>query len=214
MARTRVKICGVRDPDTAWAAAEAGADAIGLVFADGSPRRVAPDAGASIMFGLPPMVSTVGVIVDQGVDAFCELEQRCPCELWQLHGDEPESTVKACGPGVIKAIGFTPDTIVRDIERWSAVAEVSALLIDNPKAGSGEPIDWPTLRAALDQVEGLPPVFLAGGLTPETVGEAVRVVQPWGVDVSSGVELERGVKDPGKIQAFCEAVHAADASLS
>ncbi|MEM7755335.1 MAG: phosphoribosylanthranilate isomerase [Planctomycetota bacterium] len=207
-----MKICGVRDADTAWMAAEAGADSIGLVFADGSPRRVDADAGRSIMFSLPPMVSTVGVIVDRTVEQFCALEEKCPCELWQLHGDEDEKTAKSCGPGVIKAIGFDAETIDAQLRRWSAVPEVSALLIDGPRAGSGEAIDWGRLREALDAVDDLPPVFLAGGLTPETVGEAVRTVRPWGVDVSSGVESERGVKDEAKVRAFCAAVQSADAS--
>lgn len=211
MARTRVKICGVRDVETAWVAAEAGADAVGLVFADGSPRTVDPDGARGIMFSLPPMVSSVGVIVDRSVAQFCELEEKCPCELWQLHGDEDEQTARACGPGVIKAIAFDADRIADELKRWGGVAEVSALLIDGPRAGSGEPIDWSALRAALDAAGDLPPVILAGGLTPDSVAEAVRVVRPWCVDVSSGVESSRGVKDPALIRAFCEAVRGVDA---
>ncbi len=209
--RTRVKICGVRDVETAWAAAEAGADAVGLVFAPGSPRQVEPDAALEIVFNLPPMVSGVGVIRDLSVDAFCELEQVCPCELWQLHGREDEKTAKACGPGVVKAIGFEAGTILAELQRWDAVDEVAALLIDNANAGSGEAIDWAALRAAMDDADLSKPLILAGGLGPENVGEAVRVVRPFGVDVSSGVEGERGVKDPDLIEAFCRAVMRADA---
>ncbi len=208
--RTRVKICGVKDVETAWAAADAGADAVGLVFAAGSPRRVDPDAAREIMFNLPPMVTSVGVIRDLSVDAFCELEQACPCELWQLHGREDEKTAQACGPGVVKAIAFDAGTIASELKRWDAVDDVAALLIDSPEAGSGESIDWAALRSAMEAAEVAKPVILAGGLNPENVGEAVRVVQPWGVDVSSGVERERGVKDAELIEAFCLAVMRAD----
>lgn len=209
--RTRVKICGVLDVETAWAAADAGADAVGLVFAPGSPRLVDADAALEIVFSLPPMVSGVGVVRDLSVDAFCELEQACPCELWQLHGREDEKTAKACGPGVIKAVGFEAGTILSELRRWGAVDEIAALLIDNANAGSGESIDWAALRAAIDEADLSKPVILAGGLDPGNVGEAVRVVRPFGVDVSSGVESERGVKDPDLIEAFCRAVMRADA---
>ena len=216
MARTRVKICGIRDEDAAAWAVESGADAIGLVFVPGSPRRVRSEDARTLMYTQPPMITVVGVVANLSVDAFVELEQECPCQVWQLHGNEDDATVRACGPGVIKAIGFDPETIDAEVERWSAMPEVSGLLVDNAKAGSGEPIDWAALRAALDRVEAigqeLPPVFLAGGLTPDTVGEAIRTVRPWGVDVSSGVESERGVKDRDLIRAFCDAVQSADAS--
>jgi phosphoribosylanthranilate isomerase len=210
--RTRVKICGVRDAETAVVAADAGADAVGLVFAAGSPRRVTPDEGLSVMYALPPMVASVAVVVDLTVDAFCDLEQSCPCSLWQLHGDESVETAKACGPGVIKALAFEGDGFVETLRAWDGVDEVSALLVDGPRAGSGEAIDWAALRDALDDARVRTPVILAGGLTPDNVCEAIRAVRPWGVDVSSGVERERGVKDEQLIRAFCGEVLAADAS--
>jgi phosphoribosylanthranilate isomerase len=212
--RTRIKICGIRDVDAAWAAAEAGADAIGFVFVASSPRYVEPEAAAEIMGALPPLVSTVAVVADLDVDAFCEVEQRCPTTLTQLHGKEPEKVVAACGPGVIKGFKFDATTIDSQLKRWHAVDEVDAVLIDGSDGGQGVAPDFEALRAALDRAEAWGfdrPVFLAGGLTPENVASAVEIVRPYAVDVSSGVESAPGVKDAAKIAAFCAAVRAADA---
>lgn len=211
MHRTRIKICGVRDAETAAAAAEAGADAIGFVFVESSPRYIDPDEATQIMFGLSPFVSAVGVVQDLDVDAFAEIEQRCPAQLMQLHGDESDQTVAACGPGVIKAIRFDPADPVGQLRRWSRLAEVDAILVDGPNPGSGEAIDWSALAAAQREVAVPKPLILAGGLTPENVGEAIRAVRPFAVDVSSGVERSRGEKAPELIRAFCDAVRHADA---
>lgn len=213
MRRTRVKICGVRDLETALAAADAGADAVGFIFVPGGPRTIAPEDAAAIMYALPPMLTSVGVVRDLSVDAFCDVEQSCPCELMQLHGSEDERTVMQCGPGVMKAVRFAASTIASELRRWSRLGEVSAVLVDGPQPGSGETIDWHRLAEAAASVPIPKPLVLAGGLTPDNVGEAVRVVRPFAVDVSSGVESERGVKDAAKIRAFCSAVAAADAEL-
>lgn len=211
--RTRIKICGVRDIAAARAAAEAGADAVGFVFAEGSPREIEPEEAVEIMFALPPMVSSVGVVRDLDVDEFCEVEQRCPCEMMQLHGDEDDKTVASCGPGVIKAVAFEPATGEAQIRRWFRLREVAAVLIDGPRAGSGEALDWAALAATLEKTGRIKPVILAGGLTAENIGEAIRTIRPYAVDVSSGVESAPGVKDAEKIRAFCRAVAAADAAL-
>lgn len=209
--RTRIKICGVTDVLTAKHAAACGADAIGLVFVEHSPRAVKPERAAELMMRLPPLITAIGVVRDLDVEAYAELEQVCPCALMQLHGDEDDATVAACGPGVIKAIPFRPDRIAADLRRWCRLAEVDAVLVDGPEPGAGLPIDWHALAAAYRAVPIPKPLFLAGGLTPENVAEAVRIVRPYAVDVSSGVESERGVKDPALIEAFCAAVRQADA---
>lgn len=212
--RTRVKICGVHDPQAAEAAAEAGADAIGFVFVEGSPRAIDPDDACELMMALPPLVQTVGVTRDLGVDAFVELEQRCPTNLSQLHGKESEKTVRACGPNVIKAFRYDAASIDTQLRRWGGVDEVDAVLIDGSDGGEGAALDWEALaeRLLLARNEGFEkPVFLAGGLTPDNVGRAIAAVRPYAVDVSSGVESEPGVKDLGAIFAFCAAVRAADA---
>lgn len=213
--RTRVKVCGVRDAETAEVAAEAGADAVGFIFVEGSPRCVDPDEAAGIMLGLGPLVSAVAVTRDLSVDEFAELEQVCPANLSQLHGKETEKTVAACGPGVIKGFRFDPATIDTQLDRWGGAEGVDAVLIDGSEGGEGRPVDWPALAAELAAARerGFAlPVFLAGGLTPDNVGEAIAVVRPFAVDVSSGVESAPGVKDHGAIRAFCQAVTAADAA--
>lgn len=209
--RTRIKVCGIRDADAASVAAEAGADAVGFVFVEKTPRFIAPEEAARIMFGLPPMVSSVGVVRDLSVDEFCDVEQKCPCEMMQLHGAEDDKTVAACGPGVIKAIRFDTETIEGDLRRWFRLNEVGAVLVDGSSGGTGESFDWPRLADAIGAAPIPKPVIVAGGLSPDNVGEAIAAVRPWAVDVSSGVESEPGVKDHGAIRAFCQAVRGADA---
>lgn len=211
MARTRVKICGVRDEDSALCAAESGADAVGLVFVKASPRYVDPGRAWEIASYLPPFVSTVGLFVNQKAADIEAVRGACPFDFCQLHGQESEPVVRECGPMVIKAIQFDPLTIETELRRWSRFSEIGALLIDGSAGGEGRALDWNVLAEVQDASDH--PLILAGGLTPENVGEAIRIVQPWGVDVSSGVERERGVKDPQLIAEFCRAVREADAEL-
>lgn len=209
MARTRVKVCGIREDMGARAAVDSGADALGFVFVRSSPRYIAPEEAASLVAGLPALVSSVGVFMDQSAEAIGEVLETCPTTYTQLHGSEDEELAGEVGPYLIKAVRFDPATIERELERWEGVDDVDAILIDGPSAGSGEPFDWAVLSPV---VRGLTkPLFLAGGLTPENVGDAVRAVRPFAVDVSSGVERERGVKDPALIARFCAAVRRADA---
>lgn len=206
MARTRIKICGITDADTAFAAIEAGADAIGFVFVRSSPRYIKPEEAAIIMASLPPLVATVGVFMNHSIEAFLDFEETCPTTHTQLHGNEDEKLVKQCGP-VIRAFKFDPETIAAEMERWT-MDEVDAFLIDGPAAGTGEAFDWEALAPYLENSPR--EVFLAGGLTPDNVAEAIRACRPYAVDVSSGVEKERGVKDHDLIRAFCDEVRRAD----
>jgi phosphoribosylanthranilate isomerase len=191
------------------AAVEAGADAIGFVFVRSSPRFIEPEEAAAIMNILPPFVATVGVLMNMPVDSFIETEQECPTAHVQLHGEEDDELIAACAP-VIKGIRFTPDSITPDLTRLEENDDVEAILIDGPAPGEGIAFEWTHLLGPIERVSK--PIFLAGGLTPENVGDAIRVVRPYAVDVSSGVERERSVKDPELIAAFCEAVRAADAA--
>lgn len=209
MSRTRIKICGIKDAETAVIAAEEGADAIGFIFVQNSPRYVNPDDAQDIMFALPPMVSTVGVFMNHSPDAFSDIEEACPTTHTQLHGNENEKVVAACGPA-IKAIRYSEESIAADLARWNECDDVEAILIDGPAPGEGIAFTWDHLPPLLEKIEK--PIFLAGGLTPENVEEAIRIVRPYGVDVSSGVESSRGVKDAAKIEAFCKAVRRADAA--
>lgn len=210
MPRTRIKICGLRDADSLAAAVEAGADAVGFNLIRESPRFIEPEDATELMYMLPPMVTAIGVVRNLSVDQYCEMEARFPAPIMQLHGTEPEKTVAACGPGIIKAVQFNPQTIDSDLKRWNDLDEVDAILIDGSAGGQGATFDWNALASKLEHVDK--PIFLAGGLTPENVGEAIRAVRPYAVDVASGVESAPGVKDPAKIEAFCRAVAAADAS--
>ncbi|MFG0286018.1 MAG: N-(5'-phosphoribosyl)anthranilate isomerase [Phycisphaerales bacterium JB039] len=204
--RTRIKICGIRDWPAAQAAADAGADAVGFVFAKSSPRYIEPAEAARLMADLPPFVVTVGLFVDPDLDEFVTVEEQCPTHYTQFHGSEPVELVRQCGPDIIKAVRFDRARIESDLRKWGAIDEVAAVLVDGSAGGMGEAFDWTALRAP---AEACPkPVILAGGLTPENVREAIAAVRPWAVDVSSGVERERGVKDASLIRAFCAAVRA------
>lgn len=216
--RTRIKICGVRDVDTALHAARCGADMVGLVFVERSPRCVSNNDAIAISNALcehAPGVERVGLFCDHAPLEVQEITEACALTAVQLHGNEtPEDVAALQGLRVFKAVPFD----VERIDVWrDGPNNVAALFIDTPHrpgemtGGSGRAFDWSAL-AALDR-RGLPPLVLAGGLTPENVGEAMRVVHPWGVDVSSGVESSRGVKDLEKISLFCAAVRAADAEL-
>jgi phosphoribosylanthranilate isomerase len=209
MGRTRIKICGIKDDEAIFAVVEAGADAVGFVFVEASPRYVDPDTAFALMSVLPPFMSSVAVVADPDIDAFSDIEEVCPTTYIQLHGNENEKLVKALGPDVFKAIKFDPATIEAELKRWENNEDALAILVDSPVAGSGEAFDWTQLAKFTDHISK--PIILAGGLTPDNVGEAIRVVRPYAVDVSSGVERERGVKDPALIERFCRAVRAADA---
>lgn len=205
MARTRIKICGIRTLDDALAAVESGADALGFMFVRSSARAIDPESAAEIMWALPPMVTTVGVFMNASIDTFADFEEQCPTHFAQLHGNEDEPTVRACGPA-IKTIRYHADSIAADLERWGGVDEVDAVLVD---VASPEPeAEWEHLAAVSERVPV--PLILAGDLNPGNVGLAIRTVRPFAVDVSAGVESSPGVKDPALIEALCDAVREAD----
>ncbi|MEA3368453.1 MAG: phosphoribosylanthranilate isomerase [Planctomycetota bacterium] len=216
--RIRVKICGITRPEWARAAAAAGADAVGLVFAE-SPRRVGPEEAAGIIDALPPWVAPVGVFVDTPPADVRNLADRLRLAAVQLHGDEPPETLADVGSAkIIKALGVASEADLDAARRWRDAAEAAgrtpdAYLVDarvagGPKGGTGQTADWSL--AARMQAEGFTPLILAGGLGPENAADAVRAVRPWGVDSSSGTEAAAGEKSPDKIRAFVDAVRAAE----
>ena len=224
-ARTRIKICGVKDLGSAEAAVAAGADLIGLVFVQKSPRYIPPADAAKIVAALPPGVEPVGLFSDHSAADVLEAARLSGVHTVQLHGREGPGMSKQLAPlRVIKAISFESSHLAERLQPWrEAMTPLTAILIDSPAplmyeqtqgltGGSGESFDWSDL-ARLEQegvLHDLPPRILAGGLDPANVGEAIRIVRPYAVDVSSGVESSRGVKDAGKIAAFCDAVRQAD----
>ncbi len=214
MPRTRIKICGLRTEDAIEAAIDAGADALGFVFVRSSPRFIDPQRAWRLVGALPPLVHSVGLVMNADLEEFSRIEEACPTDYSQLHGQETEKTVRQCGPRVIKAVRYDAATIGADLARWSAVEEVDAILIDGSAGGQGHTLDWEGLAAHTQAAAGKP-LILAGGLTAENVAHAIRIVRPYAVDVSSGVERPGalGEKDPERIRHFCDAVRAADALL-
>ncbi|QNM94973.1 phosphoribosylanthranilate isomerase [Chitinimonas koreensis] len=201
----RVKICGLRDVAMANKAAALGADAIGLVFYEPSPRHVSINMAHEIVASLPPFVTSVGLFVDAEHSLVDGVLRTLPLDLLQFHGDEPPEYCRSFGLPYIKAVRVKPGVDL--LEFADRYADARGLLCDawSPAApgGTGERFDWGLLAKDLSL-----PIVLSGGLSPDNVGEAIRSVQPWAVDVSSGVEAERGVKDPARIAAFIDAVHA------
>lgn len=210
MQRTRVKICGLTRAEDAAAAVAAGADACGVVFA-ASPRQVDIPTAAEVLAGVPDTVMRIGVFVDAD-PAFVEKAViECELDVVQLHGNESAEFCARMPRPVIKALGIGTDFDARVMEPYRN--HVFAYLLDKVSGckvgGTGETFDW---LLATD-VARRAPTFLAGGLTPENVAEAMSIVRPYAVDVSSGVEVAPGIKDPRLIESFVAAVREADLAL-
>jgi phosphoribosylanthranilate isomerase len=205
---TRVKICGITSAEDALAAVEAGADALGFVFVPGTPRLVHPETAERIVAGLPPFVTAVGVFVDQPLEEVLRIAARCNLQAVQLHGDEPEAFSRRIPLKVIKAVRVREAPDLRPIATYPAHAFLLDAFVEGQAGGTGTPISWDLAV----QAKGHAPIILSGGLRPETVGLAVRRVRPYGVDVSSGVEMRPGRKDHQKVREFIAAVRQADFS--
>ncbi len=201
----RIKVCGLTDLDQARAVCEAGADAVGFVFAEKSPRLVSREEVRQIIKKLPPMVQSIGVFVNESVDVIREIVSFCGIDMVQLHGSESPGFCKLLAPRVIKAFRVRDEMVLNQIEDYRG--KVRGILLDawsrQSEGGTGRVFDW---RIAGDAVSSCGmPVILAGGLGPDNVREAVSRVRPWGVDVSSGVEISPGDKDIQKVRRFIEA---------
>jgi len=208
---TRIKICGITRVEDGLAAARLGADAIGLVFAEKSPRRVNQARAAEIVRALPPFVASVALFVNPEPAEVTAVLDRIKPSLLQFHGEETAEFCRAFGHPYLKAIRVRPDT---DLLQCAAeFPDAAGLLLDaySPDAhgGTGHRFDWSLIPA------GLPlPVVLAGGLEAANVAEAIRATRPWAVDVSSGVEASKGIKDAAKVAAFIKEVENVDLQLS
>ncbi|MCL0064434.1 phosphoribosylanthranilate isomerase [Dehalococcoidia bacterium] len=190
----KVKICGLTNLEDALAAVEYGADALGFVFAP-SPRQVTPEAARKIVAGLPPFVTRAGVFVNSGLAEVRETMSLCGLDLAQLHGEEGPGLCASLSPRVIKA--FTPGNLppLSQLGRY----RVAAIMLDKDKGTGIE--HWAIARDIRRHVR----LILAGGLTPGNVAQAIKVAQPYAVDVSSGVEERPGRKDHGKMRDFIKA---------
>jgi phosphoribosylanthranilate isomerase len=195
----RVKICGITRLQDLRAACDAGADALGFVFYEKSPRHLTIDAAAALVREVPPFVQAVGLFVD-AEPAFIEtVLQVVPLDLLQFHGNETPADCARFGRPYIKAVRVNRDT---DLLKCAADFDAArGLLLDafvpGVPGGTGERFDWSLIPANLPK-----PVILSGGLTPDNVADAVERVRPWAVDVSSGVEVTKGIKDAHKIAQF------------
>ena len=204
--RTRVKICGITRPGDALAAAEAGADAIGLVFYPQSPRYLSTERAVEIRDALPPFVQTVALFVNPDAAQVAQVIGRVKPGLLQFHGDEPPQFCAQFGMPYVKAARVKPGVDL--LEYLRPFSSAAAWLLDSyveEYGGVGERFNWSLAPVRRDR-----PLILSGGLERDNVAEAVRRVRPWGVDVSTGVESAKGIKDAAKIAAFIEEVRNAD----
>lgn len=194
----RIKICGITNKEDALHASGCGADALGFVFYSGSPRFIQPDAVKEIIAELPPFLKTVGLFVNEDSRKIREVVEFCGLDTVQLHGEESPEECFFPPKQVIKALRLKNDLD----EKIFSSYQVSAFLLDaylpGKYGGTGTCCDWSKAQAFAAQYR----IILAGGLSPDNVFDAVKQVQPYGIDVSSGVEKSPGKKDPGKVAMF------------
>ena len=198
-----VKICGITRVEDAQAAVAAGANALGFVFWPKSPRRVDVDVASRIRAILPPQVLAIGVFVDQQIHEVNDIADRVDLSAIQLHGTEDVKYARQMKRRVIKALAVGGEALP-GLRTWPE--DITVLLdVHDPvkRGGTGKVIDWVVASSMAEQRK----VILAGGLTPENVRDAIARVKPYGIDVSSGVEAEPGIKDHERLKALFEAVH-------
>jgi phosphoribosylanthranilate isomerase len=220
MHRTRIKICGITREEDLRAAVSSGADALGFVFYPKSPRYVSPAQFASLAKGLPPYISSVALFVNASLDEVRAVVEAGPVSLLQFHGDETMEECAHIADAVkrpfVHAYRVKPDTRHTDLLECelayrAASPWFSSLLLDayvDAYGGAGKVFDWSLIPKEL-----APRVVLSGGLSVQNATDAVARVRPWAVDISSGVEASKGIKDARKIAAFIAAVRAADATI-
>ncbi|HKO87562.1 MAG TPA: phosphoribosylanthranilate isomerase [Burkholderiales bacterium] len=205
--KTRIKICGITRPEDGQVAARLGADAIGLVFYAPSPRALDAARGREIIAALPPFVMPVGLFVNATEQAVEAVLKVCGITALQFHGDETPAFCASFGRPYLKAIRVRPgvDLLEYAASFTGAAGYLFDAYSDNLYGGTGEAFDWDLIPRNLHK-----PLVLSGGLNPGNVGEAVRRVRPWAVDVSSGVESAKGIKDEQLMAAFIAGVRNAD----
>ena len=201
---TRIKFCGLTRPQDVRQAVELGVDALGFVFVDKSVRNVDLDTAAELVREVPPFVNTVGLFMNASMREVANVIKRVRLNLLQFHGDEDELFCKQFDIPYIKAV---PMGSTSSLEAYcgrypSATGFILDSHAEGQMGGSGERFDWKKLPKSLKK-----PMILAGGLTVDNVAEAIRVVRPYAVDVSSGIEAGKGIKDPAKMEKFIKEVH-------
>jgi phosphoribosylanthranilate isomerase len=209
----KVKICGITNWADAKAALDAGASALGFNFYPSSPRYIAPVEARKITRRMPRHVSAVGVFVDEPVRQVLQIARAAGIALIQLHGEEEPETVRALRPRYLVIKAFRVRRGFR-VERLARYGDAAAFLLDGflprRRGGTGRTFDWRIAREA----KGYGPILLAGGITPESVERAIAEVNPFGIDVASGVEARPGKKDPARIRALMRAVERAERKIA
>jgi len=202
----KIKICGITNLEDAKVAVEAEADALGFVFYGQSPRSIEPAVAKRIIAQLPPFVLPVGVFVNHDRETIRNVYDECGLAFAQLHGDETPSFCESLGRPVLRALRLRDRGSLLALAEYKGRMGVRGFVVDafssEAYGGTGQTVDWSLAR----EVAKVAPILLAGGLTPNNIQEAVQQVQPYGVDVSSGVEQSPGKKDHEKIRAFTQAV--------
>jgi phosphoribosylanthranilate isomerase len=211
--KTWIKFCGTTSLEDALASIEAGADALGFIFAP-SKRHITPEKAQAIIERLPQTIERIGVFLNASPDEIRQVAAVVDLTGIQLHGKENMADIRRALPGDRSSLGIIKtilmgNGIAKVASALSAGEAVYAWLLDSG-AGSGKTFDWQAARTALGARQGR--FIIAGGLTPENVGEAIHVFSPWGVDVVTGIEREPGHKDPSKLKAFVSAVRRAEKS--
>lgn len=204
-----VKVCGITTIDDALAAVDAGVDLIGFNFWPKSKRFLAPELAASIIRALPSRVMTVGLFVNAAADSVRAAMQVSGAKLAQLHGDETSDVASALGVSVMQVVRVSDPDSATAARAWPFATHVLVDASVVGYGGAGQRFDWALIEVARERLGRN--VFVAGGLTPENVGELVRAHRPAGVDVASGVERVPGVKDHERMRAFVQAVREASA---
>lgn len=219
ISRTRVKICGLTRAEDVRAAIDAGADALGFVFYPKSPRYISPSAAARLIAGIGPFITCVGLFVNATAQEVADVVAQAPVSLLQFHGDETASECACIASAVnrpfVRAVRVKADMTADDLLKYAldyqaASSLFTGLLLDafvDGYGGGGKVFDWSLIPEEL-----APQAVLSGGLNVQNVTDAVSRVRPYAVDVSSGVELDKGIKDPILIRTFIEAVRLADTS--
>lgn len=201
--RTRIKICGITRLEDVKAAAQSGVDAIGFVFYELSPRFIEAGLANKIIRSLPPFVTSVGLFVDPDSAQVQKVINKTSLDCLQFHGDEQPGFCGSFGLPYLKAIRMRESVdLVKEVSRYQdAVGILLDSFSDEAAGGTGQSFDWARIPADLPK-----PVVLAGGLNPDNVKDAIRTARPYAVDVSSGVEESKGIKDKDKIEQFVKAV--------
>jgi phosphoribosylanthranilate isomerase len=218
---TWIKICGMTNLEDALVAVEAGADAVGFVFYEKSPRYIRPEAAREIVEKLPAKLEKVGVFVNETENSISYVADEAMLTAVQMHGDDEDPHIADLVVGfrphirILAAVSMQRPNPVEWARMWNPNV-VHAFLADSGSpsqhGGTGRAFDWAASSGAIGQIKKLGRLVLAGGLTPDNVAAAIDIIKPWGVDVASGVESRPGKKDPEKVRAFVKAVRAADKS--